>query len=85
MSLVALAISRALNIFPCTYLINMLRTPETRIPPRHTFMLWFSGLRGAMAFALSLQAASDLPGVGGWVGWGLGRGGNGCDGCVVIM
>lgn len=62
MSLVALAISRAVNVYPCTALVNALRTPETRVPPRHSFMLWFSGLRGAMAFALSLQAAEDLPG-----------------------
>lgn len=61
-SLVALAISRAVNVYPCTALVNALRTPETRVPPRHSFMLWFSGLRGAMAFALSLQAAEDLPG-----------------------
>jgi len=25
-------------------------------------MLWWSGLRGAIAFALSLQAVQDLPG-----------------------
>lgn len=63
-SLVALALSRAVNVYPCTALVNALRTPETRVPPRHSFMLWFSGLRGAMAFALSLQAAEDLPGRG---------------------
>lgn len=60
-SLVSLAVSRALNVYPCTAMINAVRSPECRIPSGHTFMLWFSGLRGAMAFALSLQAAADLP------------------------
>jgi NhaP-type Na+/H+ or K+/H+ antiporter len=26
--------------------------------------MWFSGLRGAMAYALALQAATDLEGMG---------------------
>lgn len=61
-ALIALAHSRAANIYPCAKLINLLRPAELRIPESHKFMMWFSGLRGAIAFALSLEAVEDLPG-----------------------
>ncbi|CAI9773198.1 unnamed protein product [Fraxinus pennsylvanica] len=32
-----------------------------QIPPKHQKALWYSGLRGAMAFALALQSVHDLP------------------------
>lgn len=60
MALVGLATSRALNVWPCTWAINYLRAPELRIPGGQQFMMWWSGLRGAMAFALSVQAAEDF-------------------------
>lgn len=66
-SLVALAISRYLNVYPCTAFINMLRPVEQRIPETHKHMLWFSGLRGAMAFALSMLARNPLEGDSGQV------------------
>ena len=59
---VALAVSRAANIWPCATLANYLRLPDQRIPQRHQFMLWWAGLRGAMAFAIALEAAEQLPG-----------------------
>ena len=61
-ALFGLAWSRAANIYPCAWLVNVLRPPEMGIPSSHQFFLWWSGLRGAIAFALSLQAAEDLPG-----------------------
>lgn len=62
-SLVALAASRALNVYPMAALINFMRPKDVAIPRTHMHMMWFSGLRGAIAFALSLSAAADL---GGW-------------------
>jgi NhaP-type Na+/H+ or K+/H+ antiporter len=60
-SLVALAVSRAANVYPITGLCNMLTPAEDRkIPPTHKHMLWFSGLRGAMAFSLANQAQESL-------------------------
>ncbi|GLI71288.1 hypothetical protein VaNZ11_016422, partial [Volvox africanus] len=56
LSLVALAVSRAANILPCTAIVNLLRPVERHVPPAQQFMLWWSGLRGAMAFALSVEA-----------------------------
>ena len=59
-SLVALAVSRYLNVYPSTAFINMLRPHEQHIPDNHKHMLWFSGLRGAMAFALAMLANSEF-------------------------
>eukprot|EP00951_Prasinocladus_malaysianus_P002239 scaffold15853_cov47-Prasinocladus_malaysianus.AAC.3 len=61
-ALIALAISRALNVYPLAALVNFLRPEDVKIPRSHQHMLWFSGLRGAIAFALSLSAAEDLGG-----------------------
>ena len=48
----------------CIYLINCVYflacRREKRIPKTHQFVLWFSGLRGAIAFALALQSTHDL-------------------------
>jgi len=48
--------SRTFNIYPLTALINLGRTPDTKIDMRFQFVMWFSGLRGAIAFALALEA-----------------------------
>jgi hypothetical protein len=61
-SFAALAVSRALNIYPCSLAVNVLRPTGLRIPQSHQFVLWFSGLRGAMAFAIALEAAEAMPG-----------------------
>ncbi|CAI6003111.1 unnamed protein product [Closterium sp. NIES-64] len=52
---------RSANVFPCAHLINLFRPPSKQIPDSHQKALWFSGLRGAMAFGLALQATHDLP------------------------
>ncbi|KAK4356705.1 hypothetical protein RND71_025676 [Anisodus tanguticus] len=52
---------RAANVFGCAYLVNLVRPPHRKIPAKHQKALWYSGLRGAMAFALALQSVHDLP------------------------
>jgi solute carrier family 9 (sodium/hydrogen exchanger), member 8 len=64
-SLGALALSRAANVYPITGLCNLLTPAEGRkVPQAHKHMLWFSGLRGAMAFALANLARDSLAGKG---------------------
>jgi solute carrier family 9 (sodium/hydrogen exchanger), member 8 len=52
-SIVLCLASRAVNIFPLSYALNYFR--EHKITKRMQFIMWFSGLRGAIAFALSLN------------------------------
>lgn len=61
-SILFIGVARAANVFPCAYLVNLIRPISRQIPMKHQKALWFSGLRGAMAFALALQATHDLPG-----------------------
>ena len=58
--LVALAISRAVNVFPNMLLVNCTRPPEMRFSKSHQFMLWWAGLRGAMAFALAILGRDTM-------------------------
>ncbi|KAF5175045.1 Sodium/hydrogen exchanger [Thalictrum thalictroides] len=51
----------AANVFGCAYLVNLVRPADRKIPVKHQKALWYSGLRGAMAFALALQSVHDLP------------------------
>ncbi|CAA6672371.1 unnamed protein product [Spirodela intermedia] len=60
-SILFIGIARAANVFSCAYIVNMVRPANRRIPIQHQKALWYSGLRGAMAFALALQSAHDLP------------------------
>lgn len=46
-------IGRAANIFPLTYMVNKFRA--TKITSKMSFIMWFSGLRGAISYALSLH------------------------------
>eukprot|EP00184_Porphyridium_aerugineum_P007973 CAMPEP_0184692074 /NCGR_PEP_ID=MMETSP0313-20130426/701_1 /TAXON_ID=2792 /ORGANISM="Porphyridium aerugineum, Strain SAG 1380-2" /LENGTH=679 /DNA_ID=CAMNT_0027149877 /DNA_START=9 /DNA_END=2048 /DNA_ORIENTATION=+ len=46
-------VSRACNVFPISMLINRYRA--SKINPRFQFIMWFSGLRGAISFALALS------------------------------
>ena len=57
--MLALAVSRALNIYPICMGINLFRPPERRITQKQMFMQWWAGLRGPMAFALALDAAEN--------------------------
>ena len=63
MFLLALALTyatRAGFVWPGVALINRFRPPARHIPPEHRFMLWFSGLRGGVAFALAMSMKHDL-------------------------
>ncbi|KAJ7967896.1 Sodium/hydrogen exchanger [Quillaja saponaria] len=60
-SIIFIMVARATNVFSCAYLVNMVRPSHRQIPPKHQKALWYSGLRGAMAFALALQSVHELP------------------------
>ncbi|EED91663.1 sodium/hydrogen exchanger, Na+/H+ exchanger, antiporter, partial [Thalassiosira pseudonana CCMP1335] len=49
-------VARALNIFPISFLANCCRRKgENKISLKMQCVLWFAGLRGAIAFALSMN------------------------------
>lgn len=52
-TLIFCIIGRGLNIFPITFVLNIIR--PKKIPLNHQVMMWFSGLRGALAFAMALD------------------------------
>uniref|UniRef100_A0A0K0DS88 Sodium/hydrogen exchanger n=1 Tax=Strongyloides stercoralis TaxID=6248 RepID=A0A0K0DS88_STRER len=52
-SLILLFASRACNIFPLSYLLNKFRKPKISL--RSQIIMWFSSMRGAVAFALALH------------------------------
>ncbi|XP_077221891.1 sodium/hydrogen exchanger 6-like isoform X2 [Tasmannia lanceolata] len=60
-SILFIVVARAANVFSCAYLVNLVRPANRQIPLKHQKALWYSGLRGAMAFALALQSVHDLP------------------------
>lgn len=60
-SIIFIVVARAANVFSCAYLVNLARPAHRKIPLKHQKALWYSGLRGAMAFALALQSVHDLP------------------------
>ncbi|KAF3331060.1 sodium/hydrogen exchanger 6-like protein [Carex littledalei] len=51
----------AANVYCCAYFVNFTRPPHQKISLQYQKALWYSGLRGAMAFALALQSVHDLP------------------------
>jgi sodium/hydrogen exchanger 8 len=52
-SIVLCFVGRAANIYPLAYLCNFFR--EHKISKKMMFIMWFSGLRGAIAYALALH------------------------------
>lgn len=52
-SIILCLIGRACNIFPLSFLVNRFR--EHQITRKMMFIMWFSGLRGAISYALSLH------------------------------
>lgn len=55
--IIALAVSRALNIFPICMAVNLFRSRGHKISKRHMVLQWWAGLRGPMAYALALDAS----------------------------
>jgi sodium/hydrogen exchanger 8 len=55
LNIFVMLVSRAGNIFPLSWLVNLRRSEDHKIPFSHQIMLWYSGLRGALAFALTLN------------------------------
>jgi NhaP-type Na+/H+ or K+/H+ antiporter len=55
-----LNISRFLNVTIISYFVNKARG-ENKITPKFQFIMWISGLRGAMAYALALKCSIDFP------------------------
>jgi solute carrier family 9 (sodium/hydrogen exchanger), member 6/7 len=51
-------LSRAVNIYPLAFLINLSRPDHRKIKKNQQHLLFFSGLRGAMAFALAMRNTS---------------------------
>jgi len=60
LSLALCLLGRALNIFPLALIANCGR--KRKIPFRMQIMMWFSGLRGAIAFALAITIPSTTAG-----------------------
>ena len=50
--------ARLINVFPLSYVLNLGR--KEPIPVAHQAILWLSGLRGAIAYALAVQFPSHL-------------------------
>ena len=58
-TIINLNFARFLNIWIVTSLVNCSRT-ESKISRNMQQVMWFSGLRGAMAYALALKSVTDL-------------------------
>lgn len=53
-SFIAIIVGRLLNIYPLSFLLNLNRGSH-KIPLKYQHVLFFSGLRGSMAYALAMQ------------------------------
>lgn len=61
LTLPIMCIARALNIFPLSFAMNLKRKSHHKVTINQQVMLWFGGLRGAMAFALSISVPTSAP------------------------
>lgn len=59
-ALLAVALGRYANVRLCTAMANSARSPAAAIKAPAPFVLWFSGLRGGVAFALAASAKSAM-------------------------
>ena len=60
-------LSRGVSVFPLAAFANAFRSPEKRIRIHEQAVIWFSGLRGAIALALAVEfpTAADVQGMPG--------------------
>jgi len=56
-AIINLNLARFFNVVITSWLVNKSRTPETRINSKQKFVMWIAGLRGAMAYALSMESS----------------------------
>ncbi len=54
----AIVFARAINIYPLAFVINLSRSQKNKIELNMQHLMFFSGLRGAMAFALAMRNTS---------------------------
>ena len=59
LAIVNFNIARFLNIMVVSFLVNKTRT-KSPISKEKKFVMWISGLRGAMAYALAMESISDF-------------------------
>lgn len=61
-AIIACLISRVFNIVPCSVLVNLFRNSPGSLPKiswTYQFLMWFSGLRGGVAFAIAVANFTD--------------------------
>ncbi|KAM7133669.1 sodium/hydrogen exchanger 9 isoform 2-T2 [Molossus nigricans] len=58
-ALIAILVARACNIYPLSFLLNLGR--KQKVPWNFQHMMMFSGLRGAIAFALAIRDTGSQP------------------------
>ena len=59
-SILSMLFSRAINVYPICALVNMKRPARRAVKPNVQHVVWYSGLRGGIAFALGLAALTDF-------------------------
>lgn len=59
LAIINLNIARFLNVSIVSWLVNRARSDRTKINNKQKFVMWISGLRGAMAYALAMQSIND--------------------------
>lgn len=59
-TVINLGIARYANIYLVSWIVNKFRTKHI-VTSRFKFVMWVSGLRGAMAYALALESLIDFP------------------------
>ena len=60
LTIINLNIARFLNIWIVSWILNEFRTQENQLTNKHKMVMMFSGLRGAMAYALALKSTLDF-------------------------
>eukprot|EP00736_Rhodelphis_marinus_P003122 Rmarinus@m.22624 len=60
-AIIIILIARASHLYPLCWIVNRFsRSSGREVPFNHQHMLWVAGLRGAIAFALALDAEEDF-------------------------